>query len=146
MGCDIHTFCERLTHPDGRELIPDLHPFEDGRSYALFGWLAGVRNYSAVTPLSKPRGLPPDTVAPREMFEDYYHSASYVTLDELLRFDYSQMMEDRRVTINGNGGCTAEPGGGVRMTYAVFLGPWYFAWVLRLYAAGVDRIVFGFDS
>ena len=54
MGCDIHSYAERKTSK-GYEIIDGLHPL-DWRSYGLFGFLAGVRNYSAVTPIVPRRG------------------------------------------------------------------------------------------
>lgn len=147
MGCDIHTRCERYSVETDRYEVMKVEPDAfDVRFYGLFGWLANVRNYSAVTPISEPRGIPDDTSPGTADYFDGYYACSCVTIQELLDFDYTQMMEDRRVMIDGNGGCTAEPGDGEVMTYAVFLGPWYFTELLRLRRLGVDRVLFGFDN
>lgn len=148
MGCDIHSRAERRV--GGKwQIIPGLAPF-DWRSYGMFGFLANVRNYSAIPPLSEPRGLPDD--APREDDEDLGdHSYSWLSIDELLAFNYDQSVEDRRVTRQitpnfSDGGCTADPGGGEMTTYREFLGPAFFEDLDKLKAAGAERIVFGFDS
>lgn len=139
MGCDIHSHAERQV--GGKwEAIPDLRPF-DWRSYGMYGFLAGVRNYSAVTPLATPRGLPKDAVVEDEGWLGD-HSHSWLSVEELTAFDYDQPMEDRRVTRQ----ITAEPGGGEMTTYREFLGPAFFADLEKLKAAGAERIVFGFDS
>ena len=148
MGCDIHMYAEQL----GRQrwkVMPMKEPF-DQRSYGMFGFLAGVRNYSAVTPISYPRGLPND-VSPevwdacKEWGGDG-HSHSWLTVQELSNFDYNQVMEDRRVTINGNGGCTCEPGKGKKMTYRQFLSQFFFDELQRVKDAGAERVVFWFDN
>ena len=86
MGCDIHIFTEiqkankweeetgdnfsldkydrkRLKKKKGR------YPF-DWRSYALFGFLADVRNYSHCEPLSECKGLPDDSEYLNEEVDD----------------------------------------------------------------------------
>ncbi|MFG6661151.1 hypothetical protein [Sulfitobacter sp. 915] len=159
MGCDIHIYTERKS-AEGYELVkgakfiegPD--PF-DWRSYGMFGFLAGVRNYSAVTPIADPRGLPRDVST--EVAEEYEtwsrdaHSASWISVSELVAFDYGQVIEDRRVTVqmgpnHWDGGGTAEPGGGRPMTYREFLGHRFFDDLQKLSEAGADRIVFWFDN
>lgn len=153
MGCDIHCHAEQR---DGnrwtRLRIPE--PF-DWRSYGLFGFLAGVRNYSEVPVLRLARGFPKDASGP--VYDDYTewagdaHTPSWLTLKELSDFDYDATFEDRRVTrqVAANawdGGCTAEPGGGEQTTYRKFLGPKFFTELERLKEAGADRIVFWFDN
>lgn len=154
MGCDIHITPERKTGA-GYEPITDVAfaegsaPF-DWCSYGMFGFLAGVRNYSAVAPLSEPRGVPED--ASGSVCEDYEHwscdaqSASWLSVAELSAFDYDKQMEDRRVMINNDGGCTAEPGGGTTMTFREFLGPQFFEDLSKLQECGADRVVFWFDD
>jgi hypothetical protein len=158
MGADIHSHVE-LKDESGIWRVAEWEsddkwaagPF-DWRSYSLFGWLADVRNYSAVTPLDQPRGLPDDVnTGLRTEFDDFGdgHSASWFTVDELLAFDYDQQFEDRRVTRNGNGGVTAEPGEGEMTTYREFLGPAFFVDLDRLRALNEQaptRIVFWFDN
>jgi len=148
MGCDIHSRAERKVNGKW-EIIRGLAPF-DWRSYGMFGFLAGVRNYSDVTPLSEPRGLPDDTPEYEEC-ELGDHSHSWLSIEELLGFNYDAEMEDRRVSrvMPGgwvNGGATAEPGGGTMTTYRSFLGDGFFDELEKLKAAGAERIVFGFDS
>lgn len=148
MGCDIHAYAERKTNR-GWEPVGDLSPF-DWRSYGLFGFLAGVRNYSAIPPIAEKRGFPDD--AGNEVREEYKswecdaHSASWLSMTELEAFDYDAPMEDRRVMRDGNGGCTCEPGEGEKTTFRAFLGPAFFEELEKLKAAGADRIVFWFDN
>lgn len=117
MGCDIHSHAERKV--DGKwQSIQGLHPF-DWRNYGWYGFLAAVRNYSAIGPIVPPRGVPTDMSA--EVREDYLswegdaHSGSWLSVVELAAYDYDQIIEDRRVTRNGDGGCTADPCGGLKM-------------------------------
>lgn len=153
MGCDIHTNIER--QKDGKwERLVFMPPIWDWRSYGLFGFLADVRNYSAVPPISARRGIP-DDCHPR-IAEDYEedgdcHSASWLSVEELLTFDYDASMVDRRVTrqVSPNfwdGGCTGTVEEGEKMTFRAFLGEAYFADLERLRAAGATRVVFWFDN
>ncbi len=148
MGCDIHLQAERKVDGKWRE-VPGS--FFDWRSYNNFAFLAGIRNYSAITPIAKPRGLPDDAVETEYGAHGGDHSHSWLSLEELLAFNYDAMTEDRRVTVvmpGGwtNGGATAEPGGGEAMTYREYLGEGFFEELQKLKAAGAERIVFGFDS
>lgn len=153
MGCDIHTFAERKTDA-GWEVIPGLRPFND-RSYGIFGFLAGVRNYSAVPQIAARRNLPEDASdLAREEYEGWggdAHSASWLSVEELTTFDYDQPLEDRRVTRqtgpnSWDGGCTCAPGEGEKMTYREFLGNAFFADLEKLKAQGAGRVVFWFDN
>ena len=158
MGCDIHSRAERKNADGKWEVIPGIHPF-DGRSYGMYGFLAGVRNYSAVTPIAEARGIPEDAPRPNTSDEDEFggihdlgdHSFSWLSVAELRAFDYNQPMEDRRVTRQTSansfdGGCTAEPGGGEMTTYREFLGSGFFRDLQKLVDVGAERVVFGFDS
>lgn len=142
MGCDIHTVAFRQ---EDNKYIEISNDFFDVRSYALFGFLADVRNYSAITPISQPRGLPEWYNANEEDTWDY-HSFSWLTLEELESYDYDQIVEDRRCTRNHDGGCTCDPGQGEKMTLREFLSEWYFKELAKMRSSGVDVIVFWFDN
>lgn len=90
MGADIHGVLQESFDGKAWHTISGI---EDDRNYTLFAALADVRNYSGVTPISEPRGLP-------EGFEgevgDVYastgtwmgdHSYSWLTIDELVNWD-----------------------------------------------------------
>lgn len=148
MGCDIHSFAEVRTNGKwekvtgkvfGSEGDKSTEPF-GWRSYAMFGFLADVRNYSRCQPLSQPKGLPDDSeylnsvspyaydlnpmsgqpipVTERDTVKSWvrddgnYHSYSYFLLKELLDFDYEQTFWDRRIsrTTVTPGGCTVTNG------------------------------------
>lgn len=158
MGCDIHIIAQRRNGDAWEDVTGKFTdgpaPF-DWRSYGMFGFLAGVRNYSAVPPISEPRGIPDDYDRGRiDEFDGCSlgdHSFSWLTVAELLAFNYDQPMEDRRVArqIGPNmwsGGETAEPGGGEMTTYRKFLGEAFFHDLAELSRIGAERIVFGFDS
>lgn len=154
MGCDIHTYCERKNAKGEWEYVAGVTPF-DWRSYGVFGWLAGVRNYSAITPISDQRGMPEDVsedvLGEYERWGDDAHSASWLSLNELLSVDYSKEIEDRRYSdrIGENawsGGLTADPGEGIKMTLREFLHEGYFEDLDQMREMGVDRVVFWFDS
>lgn len=159
MGCDIHIWAERK-NDDRFEPVLDVRfaegkaPF-DWRAYGMYGFLADVRNYSAVPPIAQRRGVPGDMS--KAVADDYYdwemdaHSPSWLSVEELASFDYDQPMEDRRVTrqVASNawsGGCTAEEGEGEKTTFREFLGPQFFADLKSLQEAKADRVVFWFDN
>lgn len=139
MGTDIHIVAQKKTEKGWDDI--KFCPF-DWRSYGMFGFLAGVRNYSAVPSISQPRGLPDDFSS--QVMDDY-HSMSWLSVSELLAFNYDAEFEDRRVMINGDGGCTAKPGGGEVTTFRNFLGGQFFHDLDKLRDLGADRIVFWFD-
>ena len=159
MGCDIHIWAERKT-TNGYVAVTDVKftegasPF-DWRSYRMFGFLAGVSNYSDVPPISEPRGLPDDisaqVFAEFEIWELDAHTPSWLTVEELAAFDYDQPIEDRRVTVQvapnaWDGGRTAEPGGGEMTTWRAFLGKAFMNDLEKLKSCGATRIVFWFDN
>lgn len=101
MGCDSHFFLERRInkgpwHVDpGHKFLEDprdgsLHPLEipslSGRSYYLFGLVAGVRSYDVV-PVAQPRGLPSNVSKEiLSYFTNYksdFHTPTYLTPKEL---------------------------------------------------------------
>jgi hypothetical protein len=161
MGCDIHSFAE--VRREGRWTRADVkfpswdggetaEPFEV-RDYGLFGFLADVRNYSHSPVITEPRGIPDDadlTDEEREEFADgWYHSASWLTLAELLAYDYDQVFWDRRVTKDGNGAALAEGGEGEHLSLREFLGQGYFDRLDLLAALGRPedvRVAFWFDN
>ena len=156
MGCDIHVYAEEKR---GNRFVQVSLPsgFMDYRSYGVFGFLANVRNYSAVTPISEPRGFPEDASRTvRETFDDWggdAHTPSWLSLKELIDFDYDQPMEDRRESRQiapglYSGAETAEPGQGKPMTYRQFLGKKFFDYLdkLKNSAHPPDRLVFWFDN
>jgi hypothetical protein len=152
MGCDIHCYAEKRTK-DGWEMISGPCPF-DWRNYGMYGFLADVRNYSAVPPIAEQRGFPDDASeevkAHKEDWGCDAHSSSWLTVNELLTFNYDAPMEDRRVTrqVGPNawdGGCTCERGEGQQTTFREFLGKTFFEDLEKLKASGAERIVFWFD-
>jgi len=108
MGCDIHFYTEVLRTIDDKKtwcccdlwkLNPYYKVFEDepeyeieelygDRDYNLFSILAGVRNYSDIVPISKPRGLPDGVSTAVKAASDKWdgdgHSHSWFTLYELM--------------------------------------------------------------
>lgn len=155
MGCDVHSYVE--TSHKGHWDSLEFHPFAD-RNYGAFAFLAGIRNYSAVTPISEPRGMPADPgfivgLRQKEWGEDG-HTHSWLMVSELLAFNYDAEMEDRRYTRQEgpnffNGGATCEPGQGQRKTWREFLGPNFMRDLEMLRAAGypdTTRVVFWFDN
>jgi hypothetical protein len=153
MGCDIHIYAEKVVGLEW-EHIPGLEPFNNC-NYGTFGFLANVRNYSDVIPISNPRGIPSDVSNLVKLeYEEWgidAHSASWLTVDELLLFDYDKDMEDRRITVktgphSWNGGATAKPGYGKKTTFREFLDEWFFKNLQELKDSGAGRIVFWFDN
>jgi hypothetical protein len=172
MGCDIHSFAEKKVNGkwervEEKIFLEGTEPF-GWRSYSMFAFLADVRNYDYCTPLSKPKGLPDDSEFLNELSDydisithrlylegDYdYHSHSYLTLKELLDFDYDQDFWNRRVTkqIGPNswdGAALAEEGEGEIISYRENLGEGFFKDLETLKTLGdleEVRIVFYFDN
>lgn len=166
MGCDIHSFAETKNKETGKwervgkVFTGDMNektdsPF-DWRSYSMFAFLAGVRNYDHCEPVSGPRGFPLDSEYLNEEIKDVYgyskeskmtrlnelkgdydyHSASYLILKELMDFDYDKTFWNRRVSkplyradgsISGfNGASLAQYGEGSIVTYHENLGESFF--------------------
>ena len=162
MGTYIHAYAERRSNGQwfpaslSGLVTGDDHPAKllDGQNYTLFGWLADVRNYAKVPPLSLARGLPAD------VSEEIAHLAdnarerghgrfSWLGLRELVAFDYEATFENRRT---GNGGSqygdTYPVGLGEVVTYREAFGQWFFDDIDKLKALGdIDdvRMVFWFD-
>jgi len=148
MGCDIHAYAEKKNADGKYELVGMSNDFFAWRQYGLFAFLAGVRNYSAITPISEPRGIPDDlSEYVKSAYEDWgsdAHSASWLSSEELFKFDYQQLIEDRRCMRNNNGGSTCEEGEGIKQPLSEYLGKLYFDSIEELKAA--DRLVFWFDN
>ena len=154
MGCDIHAYVEVF---DGHNWNYEDECF-DFRNYGIFGFLADVRNYSDIPPLSTPRGIP--SFPSREVsikiadWDGDGHSHSWLSLKELLDFDYSKIVEDRRYTKQEgpnffNGAATCEPGQGKFQTWREFLGDHFLKELDELKELGDPaniRIVFWFDN
>jgi len=113
MGCDIHLFverregdkwvsCDRWEQEDGWYSVTNSFYYE--RNYDLFAILANVRNgrgFAGVktgegfASISEPRGVPADA-APEflrvvEQWGVDGHSHSYLTVAELMAFDWTQV-------------------------------------------------------
>ena len=116
----------------------------------MFAFLADVRNYSFVPPLSKARGFPEDMKGcdPDDLpYGEYSHS--WLRLDELLSFDYGQTFEDRRCIKGGDCEADAGAGNGVIVTFQDVLGLAFFRDLAIMRCLGKPskvRIVFGFSG
>lgn len=117
MGTDVDFYLVKKDENDVYHYVADLD--YSNRNYALFGWLANVRNYSDIPNISELT-----YVKLEHNFEENYLIGSYsiVSCRILRTFDYDQPVEDRRVTVqtgprSWNGGATCKPGGGKMTTY-----------------------------
>jgi hypothetical protein len=151
MGCDIHALIERKEvhrNRDGEvyrvEWINSGDP-DIGRNYELFAVLAGVRNYTGVTPICEPKGIPAfvkfetysdgerwvrwdreriDEKPCREferLMEAYGedgHSGSWLTLAEIKAYNIAQTVDDPHLIV-GRDPKTSE----VTMTAMATTGP-----------------------
>ncbi|GAB4480002.1 MAG: hypothetical protein Kow00124_26230 [Anaerolineae bacterium] len=128
MGTDIHLFAEyrregrwvavgrwhRVTWGQVEGFDLDDEPLYGDRNYRLFAMLADVRNgygFAGVdtgeplTPIAPPRGLPPD-VSPEvasqaAIWDADGHSHSWLTLAELLAYDWTQVATLRGIVDAG---------------------------------------------
>lgn len=173
MGCDIHSFAEVRRKNKWEKVTEHFElsdwaksyykkdkgdsPF-DYRDYSLFAFLADVRNYDYCEPITPPKGFPSD--ASEEVIEEYNdwegdaHTPSYLTLEELLNFDYDKKFWNRRVIkqtspASWNGAALAEEGEGEITSYRDNLGEYYFKVLDELKELGNPkevRVVFWFDN
>jgi hypothetical protein len=103
MGSDIRSCTEVRDAGGGWEYVP-YFPFSGGRSYAIFGFIGNERNYAHSPVLASYRGVPEDaTPDTRSLFEDEdgptgYHGVNWLSLKEMLNYDYEHVFWDRRVT------------------------------------------------
>ncbi len=127
MGCDIHFYVETMNDQglwvtadtwdsyddDNMQLgrhVEYKNAFYHDRCYDLFAILANVRNGygfagidtgDAFIPIAEPRGVPVDAcpeyndIASRE--GDYGHSHSYLTVSELISYDWTRTTKKRGV-------------------------------------------------
>jgi hypothetical protein len=152
MGCDIHCYAERRADEEW-EMIRDLCPF-DRRDYTVFAFLADVRNEAGIPPIAQPRDVPDDisdgVVAEFRKCDDA-HSASWLSVSELLAYDYDRIVtgKERRTVMAAH----HEDWGSVVMVEEVrgmagreLLGVGFFDELQELKACGAERIVFWFDN
>ncbi len=82
------------TEPLSEYNLPQSDEPYQGRNYTLFSFLADVRNYHEIKPLSAPRGVPKDlSEGIKEEVEKWDgdgHSHSYFTLEELDKVEWSK--------------------------------------------------------
>lgn len=159
MGCYIHITTEVRRKDLWIKVVADFSnggaPF-DWQSYGLYGFLADVRNYSAIEPIGKRKGLPEDVsmAALETIGEHERHSCSWLSLAELLAVDYTKLIEDRRKTVRmgpnvWDGGGTETYWAGSPARLSEFLGPRFMhdLEVLKTLGKPEDvRIVFCFDN
>lgn len=132
MSTDIFAYSESK-NADGSYSCLQHHQEKPlgARNYAVFAFIADVRNYDEITPILARRGFPNDASAP--VAERYRHSsgrsASHLTIDQLLAVDYSTLVQ------TGEG----------EKTLAEYLGPEFLDCLQKLKAEGADRVVFWFD-
>lgn len=115
MGCDIHFYverrelgkwvtCDTWEDDDGDLHVPYQKSFYHDRNYDLFAILADVRNgrgFAGVktgegfVPIADQRGIPDDACAQYKTAAESYgadgHSHSWLTVEELLQFDWTQV-------------------------------------------------------
>lgn len=104
MGTDIYGVFEKKNKETGLwDEVANLD-FEVGRNYLLFSVLADVRNGvgfagcdtgNPITPIAYPKGLPTDSVVDQNGLLDDLYSTSWLTLNELLDYDWDQKIVQR---------------------------------------------------
>lgn len=105
---EVNKYHESDPEHEPRMTIPYGKGFYSGRNYDLFGILANVRNGRGFAgcdlgrgywPISPPRGLPddvsPEVLAESELWDDDGHSHSWLTVAELMAYDWTQTTVSR---------------------------------------------------
>lgn len=95
-----------IDEQSGNEYYKDYSPylgecvnrFPSSRNYPLFAIMAGVRDYAGeFNCISKPRGLPEDITLTTKKLAQYWegnsHSHSWLYIDELVNYDWTQTVE-----------------------------------------------------
>jgi hypothetical protein len=165
VGTDIRSFAEVRGDDGTWSLVGDVFPRDDSddgdgvprkspepfdwRDYGLFGWLADVRNYSAIKPIHAAKGVPEDLSPELDDPTDNhnYYGHSWLTLAELQVPDYEAEINDRRIEPGADHEETGPPEAGEKMTLREFLGARYFQHLDMLATLGRPtdvRIVFWF--
>jgi hypothetical protein len=151
MAISVIAFSERL---EGDRWVLVEREVMDWHARTYSAFLAGVRNSSLVPPIAEPRGTPADMSEPvaTEFAEQGPDAVepSWLSIHELLTFDYEKRFEDRRVKRRMPAGyldeaATGEPGEGRVVSYREFLGPGFFDELERLSKSGAQRVVFWFS-
>ncbi|MFI8186928.1 hypothetical protein OG539_02330 [Actinacidiphila glaucinigra] len=99
MGTDIYGFIEcrwdrRLDEDDRRwHMAIDLAHLYNGRCYAAFGSLFGVRDTASFRPLADQRGLPSDVSREAQADSDA-PGASWITWAELVAADWEEVANE----------------------------------------------------
>ena len=150
MGCDIHAYLEKKSKTGSYEYVTDVF---NERDYNLFAFLAGVRNYSDIYPIvASNRGIPVDVSEyTKNCYDDWgsdAHSASWIGIDELLKFDYTRDIH-HNLTPASVASILTNMGDTKRMynpiTYKDFLPYTIFEDIMKMSVKG-DRVVFWFDN
>lgn len=135
MGGDIKIYAERKDKNGKWKALPGLSLFQD-RNYFAFSFFAGVNNISKINPIMNPRGLPQDisTTANNgfKKVSSKAHTPSWLSLEELISFDYDQKVYGETDQRQG--------------TYRDFLEEDFFNDILKMREKSVQRIVFWFHD
>ncbi len=165
MGADIHCFAEVKKYGKWEINTEIDEPFGN-RNYGVFGFLADVRNYCCIPRIAELKGLPNDSeylnskgrwdkTRRLEIENDVdYHSCSYLTLKELIDFDYTKTFENLRYTETygnvSNGAAVHEKGEGEIVSFEDYLGATFFRdiEILKILDENPEnvRVVFYFDN
>lgn len=151
MAISCYIFAEKET-PEGVEFIGLLSNLFIPQSYRVFAFLADIANDSCIPPISTPRGVPHPTCVPDDNFFNVeLYGWSWMTIQELIKFNYDQEIEDLVITNKIAKGISstkaiAMPGQGTKTTYRKFLGEHFFTMLHKLESTGATRIVVCFEG
>lgn len=138
MGTDIHGVVQTRSHNSSRPWTNEIE-IDDDRSYIRFAVLADVNNYSNVTPIAAPRGLPHDCGVVDGDVQMTFGSRGSVWLG-----DHSHSWLTPKEILNWNGWDQKVDGTPLRDLCENFIR--WVKWVDVRYVWQDVRIVFGFDS
>lgn len=103
MGCDIHLCVERK-NAKGEWVCQPEHTY-DHRNYDVFSILADVRNDEGFKPVVPPRGVPKHASEHYKSLVKSWrgdgHSHSWLTLAELLAYDWTQVVTQHGIVSSG---------------------------------------------
>lgn len=145
MGVDADIYFARMN--ENGELVSNCM-INIQRNYALFGWIADIRNFAGIPNITEVGKY--DVPLSASLLEETHGCyIAVVPTSIILETDYDEPIENRRTSVSiGNvtyGGMTVPPGHGIMTTLRELLNPDWFEAVESITDKD-EYLVFAFDQ